>query len=105
MTDFDLKPEEQLAQEVSREQVAKQVLNNPEFKKFFIEYKDDLFDKIIRTEGEDIKKREECYRQLKSLGIMEAKLIRSIQTGKMARDQLSRMQKLAESAKNVIGLR
>lgn len=103
MTDFDLTAEERLKREVNREQQAEAVLKNPVFNQFFIEYRAQLVDSIIRSEGDAVNKREEFYRQLKSLGIMEAKLISAIQTGKMARDELSRLQKIAKAAKDMIG--
>jgi len=104
MNEFNISPEERLTQEVVREQAAESVLNNAEFKRFFLEYRGQLFDSLSHTKWNEIDKREEIYRQLKSLNTMEAKLTEAINTGKMARDELNRMQKAAKAVKNVIGL-
>lgn len=92
----DLTDEEILTNEIHREQSASTVLNNAEFQKAFIGYKADLFDSFSKTEWDATGKREEIYRQLKSLNTVEAKLLRLIQTGSMAREQLSIMQKAAK---------
>ena len=96
--------QELLTNEVLRAQSAEAVLNNSEFKRFFDEYRGDLFRKIMESKGDEIDKREEFYRQLKSLGIMEANLTRAINTGKMARDEMTRLQKLTAVTRNVVGL-
>ena len=103
MTEFNQTKEEQLALEINREIKVRQVIDNPEFKQFFEEYRAELVDNLIRTKGDEVDKREEFYRQLKSLGIMKVKLTKAIQTGKMARDELSIMHKAANAFKNVIG--
>ena len=104
MTDFIQTEEQQLTQEVERELSAKKILNNPEFRRVFIEYNAQLFESLKATKWEENEKREEIYRQLKSLDTMEAKFLEALQTGKMARHQLSLMQKAAKTVKNVVGL-
>ena len=91
--------EAQLTQELQRSTDAEIVLNNKEFKRAFEDYTNELINEIKRTKWEETNKREEIYRQLKSLGTVEAKLTRCIQTGKMAKQQLS----LLKQAKNLIG--
>lgn len=104
MTDFDQTEKEQLTREVQREGLAKSVLNNPEFKRVFISYSAELFESLKRTKWDDKEKREEIYRQLKSLDTMEAKFLEALQTGKMARHQLTKLQRAANAVKNVVGL-
>ena len=83
-----LTPEERakhLTNEVVKEQSAKVLLNG--VKGLFIEYSAELFEALKRSNHKDTEKREEIYRQLKSIDTVEAKLLEAIQTGSMAREQ------------------
>ncbi len=99
----EVSEEEQLSQEVVRGNQARAVLDNPEFRRAFIEYQAELFDSLKKSKWDAPEKREEIYRQCKALDTIEAKLTVSLQTGTMAVKQLSLMQKAANGLKNVIG--
>jgi O-phosphoseryl-tRNA(Cys) synthetase len=101
----DLTEEERLSVEISQEEQAKKIINNPLFQKVFVEYSGQLYNALKRTKWNESEEREEIYRQLKSLDTMEAKFTEALQTGKLARHQLTLMQKAAKKVKNVIGLR
>lgn len=93
---------EHLTNEVMEEQRAKTILNG--VKSHFLAYQAELFDSFSKTDSNEKEKREEIYRQIKSINVVEARLLKAIQTGKLARDELSRMQQLAKTAKNIVGL-
>jgi len=90
-----------LVAEVDRGKKAEAVLNNSEFKRAFKEYSVMLFDSFKRTDHtkDGKEKREEIYRQIKALDTVEAKLTESIQTGEMAIEQLSIIQKAVNALK------
>ena len=91
----------QLTSEIVKEQSAKVLLNG--LKGLFIEYSAELFEALKRSNHKDKEKREEIYRQLKSIDTVEAKLLEAIQTGGMAREQLSLMQKATQKVRNIVG--
>ncbi len=91
----------QLTKEVVREQQAKVILNG--VRNLFIEYNAELFESLKRTKHKETEKREEIYRQLLSIDTVEAKLLEAIQTGSMAREQLSLMQKATQKVRNIVG--
>jgi len=93
---------EHLTNEVIKEQEAKVILNG--IKGHLMAYQAELFVSFSKTDHGEKEKREEIYRQMKSLNVVEARLIKAIQTGKLARNELGRMQKLANKAKNIVGL-
>lgn len=93
---------EHLTNEVLEEQRAKVILNG--VKGHLVAYQAELFQAFSKTSHEEKEKREEIYRQMKSLNTVEARLLKAIETGKLARAELSRMQKLAKTAKNIVGL-
>lgn len=104
----ELTEEEKVAKlesDVVREQQAKAVLTNPEFMRAFTAYRAKLFDSFSSSNHDETERREEIYRQMKSLDTVEATLRKSLQDGRMAREQLSLMQKVANKAKNIVGLR
>lgn len=103
MNNVNKTEEELLTQEVIREQSALSVLNNKEFQRAFIGYRADLFDSFSKTKADEHDKREDIYRQIKAVDTVEAKLIRVIKTGKMAREQLSILAKAAKSIINMVG--
>lgn len=90
-----------LTNEVVKEQQAKVLLNG--IKGLFIEYSAELYEEIKRSNYKDKEKREEIYRQLKSIDTVEAKLLEAIQTGSMAREKLSLMQKATQKVRNIVG--
>lgn len=90
-----------LTNEVVKEQAAKVLLNG--LKGLFIEYNAELFEALKRSNHKETEKREEIYRQLKSIDTVEAKLLEAIQTGSMAREQLSLMQKATQKVRNIVG--
>lgn len=89
---------EHLTNEVVKEQQAKVILNG--VKDIINQYRGELFNSLTQTKWMQRGKREEIYRQLKSVDTFEARLLKDIQTGKIARQQLS----LLSKAKNVVGL-
>lgn len=92
---------EQISREIIEEQNAKELINK--VGKYFVEYEEQLFKEIKTTKWEENDKRNEIYRQLKSLDTVAAKITRAIQTGTMARTQLTQWQKAAKSVKNMVG--
>lgn len=66
-------------------------------------YKAELFNDLIATDADEKDKREEAYRQLKTVEYVEGKLIKAIQTGEMAKQQLSAMDKAKQLMNNMIG--
>lgn len=93
---------EHLTQEVVKEQESKLILGG--VKQLFMQYRSNLFGELQASNWRQTKKREEIYRQLKSIDTVEAILLTSIQTGKMARNQLSLMQRATQKARNIVGL-
>jgi len=92
----------QISREIIEEQEANKLLTS--FGQYFIEYDQQLHQEFKKTAWGDKEKREEIYRQSKSLDTVMAKITKKIQTGKMARTQLTQWQKAAKAVKNVIGL-
>ncbi len=76
-----------LAHEVQEEQSAKVILNG--VKKYLIAYQAELFQEMKDQNWKDIEKREEIYRQLKSVDEFESRLLTAIQSGTMARETLA----------------
>ncbi len=103
MSKLNKTEEELLASEVIREQSALSVINNAEFQTAFISYKAELFDSFSKTNADQQEKREDIYRQIKAVDTVEAKLIRVIKTGSMAREQLNMLSRAAKSIKNMVG--
>jgi hypothetical protein len=83
----------QIKQELEREKEAKKIVNNKEFVKAFEDYKAELFKAFSTSKYDEIEKREELYRQVKSLNTVRGKLEKVLITGKMASEQLSVWQK------------
>jgi len=92
---------EQISREIIEEQEANKILQS--VGKYFIEYDQQLHQEFKRTPWNDKEKREEIYRQSKSLDTVVAKITRTIQTGKMARTQLTQWQKAAKQVKDMVG--
>ncbi len=106
MIDTDIASEaeqEQITVEIQQELQAKQVLDNPLFKRAFSEYNMQLFDEFSHSKDDEEEKRTAIYRQMKALNTVAAKLTKAIQTGSMARKQLTRWQEIANRFKKVIG--
>ncbi|MBL4664317.1 MAG: hypothetical protein JKY22_12370 [Flavobacteriaceae bacterium] len=80
-----------LTKEIEEESKAELILNGTN--QYFIEYKAQLFEESKATGWKEVDKREEIYRQLKSIDVVQSKLLTAIQTGSMAREQLSAWQK------------
>lgn len=93
---------EHLEREIIGGQQAKLVLNG--VKQHFTAYRAELFNAFSKSDYQEKEKRDEIYRQMKAIDTVEARLLKAITTGDFARDQLSRMQKLANKAKNIVGL-
>lgn len=93
---------EQISREIIEEQEANKLLQS--IGKYFIEYDKQLHQEFKQTAWGDKEKREEIYRQSKSLDTVVAKITRAIQTGTMARQQLTQWQKAAKTVKNMVGL-
>ena len=91
----------QISREIISEQEANKILES--VGKYFIEYDQQLQREFKKTAWDDRKKREEIYRQLKSLDTVVAKITRAIKTGEMARQQLTQWQKAAKQVKNMVG--
>lgn len=92
---------DQISREIIEEQNAKELINK--VGKYFVEYEEQLFKELKTTKWEEDDKRNEIYRQLKSLDTVAAKIARAIQTGSMARQQLTQWQKTAKTVKNMVG--
>lgn len=93
---------EHLTNEVLEGQQSKLILNG--VKRHLIAYRAELFDKFGRSEYKEKDFRDEIYRQMKAIDTVEARLLKAIETGDLAKQQLSQMQKLANGVKNIVGL-
>lgn len=85
--------QEQNSREILEEQEATKILQS--VGKYFIEYDQQLYQEFKSTTWKDNLKREEIYRQSKSLDTVIAKITRAVQTGGMARETLTYWQKLS----------
>ena len=96
---MNLTPEqgEKLTEEISLANDAEKTLN--QMKSHFDDYRNELSGEIPRTKHEEVAKREKIYRQLKSINTVEARLLLAIQTGKLAREQLTLWQKCQNKLK------
>lgn len=68
---------------------------------YFTAYSGELYQNLKKTKFNEVDKREEYYRQLKAVDTLEALITTSIQTGKMARTELSFMGNLINKLKVV----
>ncbi len=91
---------ELLTREVQEEQESKVILNG--VKKYLIAYQAELFVNLKESDWKDTEKREEIYRQLKTADEFEGRLLTAIQSGTMAREKLSTMDKFKQKFKQVI---
>jgi hypothetical protein len=93
--------DEKLVSEMNNGQTASLIYNG--VSNLFLEYEAELFESMKSSSFKDVEKREEIYRQLKSLGTVKGKLLSAIQTGKMAKEQLSLIDRAKQSINNMIG--
>ncbi len=89
--------QEQISREIKEEREAKILLHG--LKAHFDDYKKELTASIPNTKHTEVDKREEIYRQLKSINTVEARLLTAIQTGSLAREQLTMWQKCQNKLK------
>lgn len=87
----------QLTKEIEKESESIVLLNG--LKSHFDEYRNELSALIPNTKHSEVEKREEIYRQLKSINTVEARLLTAIQTGSLAREQLTMWQKCTNKLK------
>ncbi len=70
---------------IFRGQQAKQLLDNPVLKEYFIREQGDRFDKIAKTKPKEIDEREQIYLELKELEKFYSHLQKTLQDGERAR--------------------
>ena len=92
---------EQISREIIEEQQAKELINK--IGKYFLEYEEQLFKELKNSQWKESDKRDEIYRQLTSLDTVAAKIAKAIQTGTMARTQLTNWQRAAKKVKIMVG--
>ena len=81
-------------QEVSRGARAKQLTDDPLFKEAITTIRENLTRKWTESDPKDKDGREEVYRYLKVLSEVERFFLTVIQSGQIAQEELSRVQKL-----------
>ena len=85
------KVNDQLSKEIAEETEAGKLLNA--IGGHFVAMRAQIFGEFSSSNFDESELREECYRQLNSLDRFEARLLTSIQTGKMARKQIENINK------------
>lgn len=80
--------------------LAKQVLDNPVYQEAMVIIRGDLMVKFENTKPEDSEKRDEIWRQMRTIAEMEKRIKKVMVDGNVCEAELSRLEKL----KNCIGL-
>lgn len=93
---------EQLDQEAGRKAEAQRILGSSLHKEAWNMVRADLFNKFTSTAWDQKEEREQLYREMKSLQRVEKYYNSIVSTGKMAEDELTRLQRSAKVAKQFI---
>lgn len=99
MSDLSKEEHEQLVESMNRAEEARNVLENKEYQRAFIEYRAMLYQSLTDTEDKEDDKRERIYRQLKSLSVVEDLLRERLENGVFAEEKLSTWQKFKKTLK------
>lgn len=91
---------ERISREIGAGDEAKASLKVLDF--HFTAFRAHIFQDISESTYKETDKREELYRQLKSIEYVESRLKKSIQTGKLAEKELSMWQTAKNKLKQVI---
>ena len=81
-------------EEVIKAQEAERFVNDPIFKETIATIREHYMRKWTESDQSDKEGREECYRYLKVLSMIERNFLTVIQIGQIAQEELSRVQKL-----------
>lgn len=91
---------EKLTQGKNRGVLAKQVLENPVYQEALVIIRGDLMVKFENTKPEDSGKRDEIWRQMRTVAEIEKRIKKVMVDGRVCEAELSRLEK----AKKLIGL-
>lgn len=83
---------------------AREVLDNEAFAAAFSDIKQEISDTWAASPARDAEGREHLYQLLRLADKLEATLRKSLDTGKLAKQELAHKRSLAERAKAVVGL-
>ncbi len=86
-------PKEQLEQESAFAKMGQQVVNNEAFKKAIQERKDQIFELFCRTKADQQEVREEAWRTMVNMEVLEKYLHKALTTGRMADTTLALLNK------------
>ena len=93
--------EEALVNQFRNGQDAQKLMNGIE--NLLLMYKGELMAELTSSGDEEKERRESIYRQLKTIDYVESKLLTAIQTGKLAKQDLTAMDKAKQLINNMIG--
>lgn len=85
---------EQLSREVARGQEAKDLLDHDLIRESFAIIRNNLLSEYEGSKSHDKEGREDAYRQLKALNEIKRHLSSVLETGKMAEQQITKMQQV-----------
>lgn len=82
---------------------AKLVLENPAFAQAFDDIKKELTESWMNSPARDAEGREKLFQLIKMAEKLEATLRRSLESGKLAREELRHKQSITDRAKTALG--
>ena len=77
-----------IEQEIQQGELARQALENPVLKKAFQDYREHLFNLFKTTRFKDSEDRDEIWRKMQCVDVVENDLKQIIETGQLARQTL-----------------
>lgn len=86
-----------IEQEIQQGELARQVLENPTYKQAFQSYRDHLITLFKSTRFKDSEDRDEIWRKMQCVDVVEEDLRQMMETGQLAR------QSLLQKTKKVVG--
>lgn len=98
----DKEKREQLDEAVKRKADADLILNSYLHKEAWVVIEMDLFNKFSKSKHEQADEREALYREIKALQRVKKYYESILTTGKLAEQELTRLQKVVKAAKNTI---
>lgn len=93
-----------LADNVSRGDQAKLVLNNSVYQEAMIKIEAELISRLRDSDWNSVDEREEVYRRLQTVKYLESYIEKVMSTGVVAKEKLSAFARLRENAKKLTGL-
>lgn len=84
---------------------AKEVLENEAFQQAFVDIKQELAEEWMKSPNRDEEGRRSLYQLVKALDLLEKCLKRSLDSGKLAAEELKHQRSIADKAKSLFGPR